>query len=115
MQLSKDAVSILKWMRKHKSWKYRYEIEAKCPHFSRRAFTALETAGCIDSCEFEDRVIDLDDSGRPVVLYLYQISDTGKAHLETLSATFRIELRSWIAIAISLAALAVSIITAALK
>lgn len=115
MEISREAISILKWMRKNDSWKYFYEIEAGCKHFSRRAFNALKQLGYVNSCEFEDEPVDFDEFGRSSVMLHYQISDAGKAYLEAQSASFWAELRSWFAVVISFVALAVSIVTAILK
>ncbi len=110
MILSREAVRLLRWMRRNDEWKYRDELEKKCKYFSYRSFTALRTKKLIDACVFEDEVPDCDEYGGTFYPEHYRINDAGHAYLETVSVNWIPELREWIAIGISVIALIVSII-----
>lgn len=110
MRLSKDAVKLLRWMRRNDQWVYFQEIEKKYKKFDYRSFNALKAAKLIDELVFEDEIPDYDEYGQIYYPSHYRISESGKAYLESLATKWLPELREWIAIGISVVALAVSII-----
>ena len=110
MELSREAIRLLRWMRRNDEWKYRSELEKKCKYFTYRSFNALRAKQLIDNCVFEDEVPDCDEYGSTVYPEHYRINDAGYAYLETISVNWIPELREWIAICISVIALIVSII-----
>lgn len=112
MELSKDAVKLLRWMRNHDQWLYFDTIEKDCHCFDIRSFSALKDAALID-CTVSDY-----DYANPVeeelfgevFLEQFRISDKGKSYLENLLPGKMPELLEWITVAISIAALVISII-----
>lgn len=111
MVLSKDSVNLLRWLSKHDEWKYLSEIEKQYRKFSYRSFKALKNGNLIESCVFEDEIPDWDEYGNQFYPEHYRISDAGKAYLESRISRWLPELREWIAIGISVVALAISIIS----
>lgn len=110
MKISRSAIRLLRWMRKDDQWRYYSELERECKHFTYRSFNALKNHGFIDSCVFEDDILDYDDRLEAFYHWHYRISDQGEAYLETIVIDWIPELREWIAIGISIIALIVSII-----
>ena len=114
MNLSKDAIKLLRWLNQNDDWRYRIEIEKSYKKFDYRSFNALKAARFIDACVFEDEIAEYDEYGEHYYPEHYRISDTGKAYLEGRVSKLLPELREWIAIGISVVALAVSVIALAL-
>lgn len=115
MKLSRKAIRILKWMNRNDEPKYPRGIEADCKNFEECAFKALISAGLIAPCENYDVFLDSDQYTDAYRQNEYQITDAGKALLETQAFTWLPGLRGWIAILISACALTVSIIALVLK
>lgn len=110
MQISKGAIRLLRWMRRDDEWRYQAEIERNCKYFTSRSFHALKNCGFVDACVFEDEIVDYTDHFEAYYPEHYRISDLGKAYLEERAVRWLPELREWIAIGISVVALAVSIV-----
>lgn len=110
MNLSSDSVKLLRWMNQHDKWMYLREIEQGYRNYSFRSFHALQAAKLVDSTLFEDEVPVFDEYGNLEYDYHFRIADTGKAYLEGLKTVWLPELREWIAVAISVVALVVSVI-----
>lgn len=110
MNLSKDSIRLLKWLRRNDQWKYLSAIEKAYKNFDYRSFSAIKAEGFIDHCVFEDEIPECDEYGQTYYPEHYRISDAGKAYLEGYATRWIPELREWIAIGISIVALAVSII-----
>ena len=110
MDLSKDSIKLLRWLRRNDTWKYVDEIEKQYKKFDYRSFKALLDAGFLDHCVFECEIPEYDEYGQTFYPEHYRISDSGKAFLEGLATRWIPELREWIAIGISVLALVVSII-----
>lgn len=110
MELSKDSVRLLKWLRQNDDWKYQSEIENQYKRYDYRSFHALKELKLIDHCVFEDEIPEYDEYNRHYYPEHYRISDSGKAYLDGRASRWLPELREWIAIGISIVALVVSII-----
>lgn len=111
MNLSKDAIKLLRWLGQNDDWMYYSEIEKKYKKFDHRSFSALKTTKLIEGCVFEDEIPECDAYGNMEYPLHYRISDTGKAYIEGRVTEFIPELREWLAIGISLVALVVSVIS----
>lgn len=110
MKLSRNAIQILKWMNRNDEPKYPHQIETGCKGFEPRAFSALESAGLIAQCESYDVIPDYDIYGNDYTQYEYQITDAGKALLETRVFAWLPELNDWLSLAVSAVSLVLSII-----
>lgn len=112
MNLSNDAVRLLRWLYKHDIWHHLDNLERNCKDFEYRALEALKDSGLVDTevldLDYENPVYEKD--GNEYFLESYRISDAGKAYLESLPKGWLPEFREWIALGISLLALLISII-----
>lgn len=84
--LSNDAIKLLRWLNRHDQWMAPEKIKADCKKYNERAFRALLSHKMIDS-----RIALEGESWAE-----YRISDSGKTHLEGLSANKVSELREWV-------------------
>lgn len=112
MDLSKDAIKMLRWMYRNNQWKYIEGMQAGYKNYDHATFAALIDAKYVDVTVFD---IDYenpeyDQDGLEYFRESYRISDSGKAFLENRAVKHSPELRAWIALAISAIALIVSII-----
>ena len=113
MELSKDAIRLLRWLKRHDQWRCIETLKKQYKNYEYRSFSALKEAGFIDCEVFDYDQPGIDEYGNEFFLESYRISDAGKAYLEGIPAKALPELREWIAIAISITALIVSIIALA--
>lgn len=111
MKLSRNSIRLLRWMNQKDKWMYYSQIEKSYKKFDYRCFNALKSSKLIDSCVFEDEIPEYDEYGEQYYPEHYRISDIGKAFLEGRIFAWLPELREWVAIAISIVALVVSIIS----
>ena len=70
----------------------------------------MESAGLIAQCESYDVIPDYDIYGNDYTQYEYQITDAGKALLETRVFAWLPELNDWLSLAVSAVSLVLSII-----
>lgn len=112
MDLSRDAIRILRWMAKNDQWRYIEKAEKMCKRFDYRSFAALRDKGLVDIAVFAEDYEnpEYDEYGNDCYPESCRISDAGKAYLEGLSSKRWPEIREWITICISVVALVVSFI-----
>ncbi len=112
MELSKDSVRLLRWMRCHDKWMYIETLQKRCSYYEYRSFAALKDASFVDAVvfDYEYENPEYDEDGTEWYRESYRISDKGKAYLENLSTRWLPEFREWIAIGISVAAFILSVI-----
>ena len=112
MELSKDAIQLLRWLYRHDQWCYIEVLQSRYKHYAYRSFEALKSSGLIEITVL-DRDFESPEYGADGVEYFresYRISDAGKAYLENMSKHWLPELREWVTVGISLVALILSII-----
>ena len=109
MSMSKDTVKLLRWLRGQDRWMYESEIQKAFSNFDYRSFRTLVIDKYIDGAVFEDEFPEYDEYGNVIYPKQYRINDKGIAYLEELPRRWVLELREWIAIGISVAALLISI------
>lgn len=106
--LSKKAVKILRFMKRSGGWHYQNQIEKSISGFDYLSFRALVDNGYLAHGVDPNETPDCDEYGQTYYPEQYRISDKGLAYLEGLSQRKWVDLRSWLAIAISIVALIVS-------
>lgn len=112
MNLSNDAIQLLRWLRRHDQWCYIEVLQNNYKRYEYRSFAALKDAGFVETTvfEFDYENPEYDEDGIEYFRVSYRISDAGKAYLEELPNRWLPELREWVAVGISLIALILSII-----
>lgn len=102
--LSKNSVKLLKWMNENDDWMYYREIEKSCPAFEYRSIRALRVGGYIDSPPDGSDASGCTEYDDPIMVSQYRISSNGKAYLEFQASNRWKEFRSWVSLAIAVAA-----------
>lgn len=106
-QISKEAVRLLRWMRKHSdSYLFFFELERRYGHeIDHELIRHLS-----DDVKYLTKDIDEDDLSRDndmddhVAITRYRISDAGRAYLQSLQTVALSEVRNWASLVIALLA-----------
>ena len=112
MELSKDAVRILRWLCQHDQWHHIEEIEKNYKHYEYRAFSVLKEKGFVETVvfDYDYKNPEFDEYGNEYYRESYRVSDAGKAYIEGIASKRLPEVREWIAICTSVIALVISVI-----
>lgn len=101
--VSKQGVKLLRWMNANYDWYYYRQIEKSCGiPIDYAIVDTLTKAKYIDSWEGPDAIPPETEYDIPE--FQFRISDSGKAYLENLEKRHWSEIRSWVSLAIALAA-----------
>ena len=75
MELSKNAIRLLRWLRRHDQWRCIEVLEEQYKHYDYRSFSALKKAGFVDTEVFDYDQPGIDEYGNEFFIESYRISD----------------------------------------
>ena len=111
MKLSRKAIRILKWMNRNDEPKYLHWIETVCKDFDDRAFTALESAKYVIGTTLDDEIPERDPYGNEYTPRQYQITDAGRAFVESRVIAWLPEIQGWVVVAASVVSMLTTILS----
>lgn len=107
--LNRNSVKILEYLKDNDDWYYLPQLEEAIQGFDNRFFADLKNGNYVDRFTDPNEGPTTDDWGGEVYPEQFRISGKGLAYLEGAQYSRLVELRSWLAVAISVLALLVSI------